>query len=592
MSRLKKFLSLPLHEKKKKVKRYLSWQIERRCKPKRYIPDGYAKKKEQPCLMRPKVSVLMPVYNHADVVFDSLDSILAQSYPNLEIILLDDGSTDDLLKRLEPYRRYKNLKVYTQKNQKLPRALTHLHRLAGGDFITWTSADNVMHPQMIEKLVEKLLSCPEAALVYADVSLIGADGKPYFGPCRDTERDSKTPQIIRLLRDERPLSLGTDNYINASFLYRRECSELLFGVYADDLIGAEDYDFWLRLEKSGKLVHLRNDKPYYYYRVHDNSMSHVLETEKQKQHQDRLEKLRRYEQARIGWAEKRPNILLDAGLPAPEAARLREVLSGAAVDVGVPDAEKNLHFAAENVGQGVGIRIELEHYILHHAAAGKDIARVFRGLAVPREAFRARNLYSRPYPSELLGDRRPIFGCHVSSAHIDPQDVRRIVAANSRILFVFVDTGRSEALAALAAELPNLLYSAEAEYGTVFWLYSAFARVIAFPTRDDQTMYQNLLLAYATGRRLSYTEGFYALYPFTEHFNEELSFSRADAVSEQDYAVMDAYVKEFSPVGRLNRLLSYYNAATQEMYVERPQFYLETRAEENSPVLVWDGNQE
>lgn len=580
MNRIKKFLALPLREKNRKIKNYLAWQVERRRKPRRWIPDGYAKPDRAP-VFGPKVSVLMPVYNHAGVVLSSLDSILAQTYSNLEIILLDDGSQDGLLEKLEPYRRHKNLHVYTQKNQKLPRALTHLHALATGDFITWTSADNVMHPQMIEKLVEKLMACPDAALVYGDVALIGADGKPYYGNYRDTDRDYKTPRIIRLLRDERPLSLGDDNYINASFLYRRECSELLGGVYADDLIGAEDYDYWLRLEKSGKIVHLCSPTPYYFYRVHDNSMSHVLETEKLKQHLDRLGKLRAYEQERRAWAQKRPNLLLEGKLPEEDALRL--ALESIAADIDAPLSEKDIVFSADAAAQGV--RVGQDEYFLR--LGGRDIARVFRGLSMPREAFRARNLYSHPAPSALLSDRRPVFGCHVSSAHIDPEDVRRIVEANPRLRFVFLDTSRSEAMIALSSKLENLMYLENTPYGTASGLYSDFARVIAFPTMDTATRMQNLLLAYATGRRLSDTDGSYAVYPFTRPFSGE--FRRADAVSDADYAVMDAWLESLSPEGCLRRLLRFYNAATQELYPVRPAFRLDVCPEESAPVPVWSG---
>ena len=83
---------------------------------------------------------------------------------------MDDGSKDDLLKILKPYNNLENVHIYTQKNQKLPRALTHLHRLANGDFITWTSADNIMHPEMIQKLVEKLIGlCYNAFIKFVNV---------------------------------------------------------------------------------------------------------------------------------------------------------------------------------------------------------------------------------------------------------------------------------------------------------------------------------------------------------------------------------------------------------------------------------------
>ena len=149
--KLKNFINTPNDEKMDKLKNYISRRKNIILKNKNYIPSGYKKTKKIK-FTGPKVSVLLPVYNHASVVEKSIKSILNQTYKNIELIILDDGSTDNLLEILEKYKNIPNVKIYQQKNQKLPRALTHLHSLATGNFITWTSADNIMHKKINSKI--------------------------------------------------------------------------------------------------------------------------------------------------------------------------------------------------------------------------------------------------------------------------------------------------------------------------------------------------------------------------------------------------------------------------------------------------------
>ena len=88
--------------------------------------------------------MVLPVYNQAYLIGGSIESVLQQTYPNLELIIVNDGSTDEIEKVLGPYRDHPKVKILDQENQKLPRALSNGFRLARGEFFTWTSADNLM----------------------------------------------------------------------------------------------------------------------------------------------------------------------------------------------------------------------------------------------------------------------------------------------------------------------------------------------------------------------------------------------------------------------------------------------------------------
>ena len=99
---------------KKRIKR-VKFLLNRENK---YIPSGY-KNSKNICDSMPKVSILLPIYNHAKVAKYAISSILNQTYKNIELIILDDGSTDNLQEELKQYYIYDNVKIYFQKNQKL-----------------------------------------------------------------------------------------------------------------------------------------------------------------------------------------------------------------------------------------------------------------------------------------------------------------------------------------------------------------------------------------------------------------------------------------------------------------------------------------
>ena len=104
--------------------------------------------------------------------------MLFSTCPSIEMLFLDDGSSDDIEPILKRLSHNPRVRIYRQPNQKLPRALTHAHQFARGQFITWTSADNLLMPLTVERLVDALLQNPPAVMVYAHVSLIDEHG--YF----------------------------------------------------------------------------------------------------------------------------------------------------------------------------------------------------------------------------------------------------------------------------------------------------------------------------------------------------------------------------------------------------------------------------
>ena len=194
--------------------------------------------------------------------------------------------------------------------------------------VRWRSMAR-MAPQALRQMVTKLLEHPEAVLVYADVALIDDEGKPLQDQTyRPQNLDPARMDFVRLYRDAQPLGFEVDNYINACFLYRKGAASALEGRYADDLRGLEDYDFWLRLQKAGRLIHLENPEPLYAYRVHTRTMSHELLSAERDLHLLRGRRLIEYEGQRRKYSEQRWTLALDPQLPPQEKSLLATAAAG------------------------------------------------------------------------------------------------------------------------------------------------------------------------------------------------------------------------------------------------------------------------
>ena len=268
------------------------------------------------------VSVVLPVYNQADMVAEAIESVLAQSHASLELIIVDDGSSDGLHEAVCPYLDDPRVRFVTQQNQGLPKALSTGFDLADGEFFTWTSADNRMHRDQLLRLVAFLQARPAVAHVYADYELIDADGEPLAGgEFRVMDRTDKSNlAAVRVHRSTHDLNRYEDNFIGACFLYRGQVGRLL-GDYNPEL-GLEDYDYWMRINRLFRIEHIGTDEVLYQYRVHDNTLSARA---RELRIAERAKALMRYERDRARWydapftifctAEEDETAWIDASLP-------------------------------------------------------------------------------------------------------------------------------------------------------------------------------------------------------------------------------------------------------------------------------------
>ena len=202
-----------------------------------------------------KISIVLPVYNGSEYLAESIESVLAQTYANWELIIVNDCSTDNTLAIASDFaNKDARIKVFSNKeNLKLPNTLNAGFEHATGEYYTWTSDDNKYKPDALRVMVECLEKNPDAVMVYTNYTTIDSSGT-----------------TIKLVNELGPKYIFTGNIIGACFLYRADVAHKV-GLYDANLFLAEDYDYWIRLYEVGKVLHIKDDL--YCYRIHGKSLT-------------------------------------------------------------------------------------------------------------------------------------------------------------------------------------------------------------------------------------------------------------------------------------------------------------------------------
>ena len=200
------------------------------------------------------ISIVLPVYNGEAYLEESIKSILRQTYSCFELIIVNDCSTDMTETIIRRYMEEDDriILISNCENQRLPKSLNIGFAVSKGQYLTWTSDDNLYYPEALEKMVNYLKCHKEDGLVYADMNLIDETGR------------------IIGCRKSREGDYYKYNCIGACFLYKKECKDVV-GEYNSERFLVEDYDYWLRIAKSFKIGHL--PEFLYKYRFHNNSLT-------------------------------------------------------------------------------------------------------------------------------------------------------------------------------------------------------------------------------------------------------------------------------------------------------------------------------
>lgn len=199
------------------------------------------------------VSVLMPIYNVERFIKESLLSILNQTYQNIEVIIVDDCSTDSTLKIVKQLAiKDERIKIYkNDTNERIVKTLNFAYSQSSGDYILRMDGDDISELDRLEKKMKFLSDHPEIDLVGCSVKSINEEGTEL--------RLKKMPSNVKAINK----SVKYTNPVFHIWLARREVYERLNGYR--DLLYVEDYDFLLRMMSMG--LKFTNIDDYYGYSV-------------------------------------------------------------------------------------------------------------------------------------------------------------------------------------------------------------------------------------------------------------------------------------------------------------------------------------
>ena len=218
--------------------------------------------------MQPLVSVIIPCYNHEAYIQECIQSVVNQDYKNIELIVIDDGSKDSSVIKIEQMLeqckiRFENFYFKARENKGLCNTLNEALALCKGEYVSIIASDDKMTQNKTQIQIEYALKNPDVSSFYGEVQLIDNLGQ---------------------LKEKKDLPLQyynfEDIFMHKFILYAPTQMHKLKDLQEvggfDPNVKIEDWDLWLRLTKMGKKI-LCIPEFLAYYRIHENNMSADLD---------------------------------------------------------------------------------------------------------------------------------------------------------------------------------------------------------------------------------------------------------------------------------------------------------------------------
>lgn len=185
-----------------------------------------------------KVSIVIPVYNTEKYLKESIESALDQTYKDIEIIAVDDGSNDNSLKILESFND--KIKIISKKNNGTASALNEGIKKMTGEWFKWLSADDVLYPNAVEELIKEaqIIKDKKNKILYTNYDIIDSDSNVIREFIEPNYNNLSTFDFNVILLDHY-IGNGTTSLIHKSALKE-------YGQFDEKIGFAEDYELWLR----------------------------------------------------------------------------------------------------------------------------------------------------------------------------------------------------------------------------------------------------------------------------------------------------------------------------------------------------------
>lgn len=206
----------------------------------------------------PKVSIIIPVYNGSNFMRDAIDSALSQTYENIEIIVVNDGSNDNGVTEEIAKSYGSSIRYFNKNNGGVATALNLGIEKMTGEYFSWLSHDDIYYPNKIAEQVSKLEESRNDYVIISDWTIIGKGGR-VIKQCVLDDRLERAPMCF--------LAFDTDTWLNACAMLIPVSAIKKCGGFDESLRTTQDYDMHRKLIKSGvkfKILH----KPLLYSRTH------------------------------------------------------------------------------------------------------------------------------------------------------------------------------------------------------------------------------------------------------------------------------------------------------------------------------------
>lgn len=214
----------------------------------------------------PLVSILIPTYNRAKYLGEALNSALAQTYQNLEIIVHDDASTDETPNILGEYADPRLRVIRTENNHTMLGGWNYIVKQANGEYIKFLASDDLLDPTCVEELVKLGFANPGATILTCRRKFIDEEGRVIkkMGFHSSSITQSGLEHAHWILTTLRENKIGEPTAV----MYRRDVVSKA-GEYDPTFSQFADFEYWIRLLQFGDLAYVH--KPLCYFRLHSGS---------------------------------------------------------------------------------------------------------------------------------------------------------------------------------------------------------------------------------------------------------------------------------------------------------------------------------
>ncbi|KTC25643.1 glycosyl transferase [Pseudomonas marginalis ICMP 9505] len=195
---------------------------------------------------QPLVSVIIASYNHGPYIEQSILSVLGQTYPNIELLVVDDGSKDDSVERILSLQAEHGFDFQVQQNQGLTATLNGAVARAKGSLIAPFGSDDIMLPERIATQVAYMADKPRVGICAGNIELIDGEGKPYPAKKQHLDVPFRSLDFDDMFMDRKPFPPAP------TMLIRREALEEVGGF--DPLIPLEDLLIQLKITAAGYTI--------------------------------------------------------------------------------------------------------------------------------------------------------------------------------------------------------------------------------------------------------------------------------------------------------------------------------------------------